>query len=442
VDADGSLGRLPIYSFAQLSHAKQTPITSGVDRLRPAPIDPARRERLNSDRPKTRAEHPATILVVDDTRAILKVLAHLLRDRGHKIYPVLSGGAALRAARRYHPDLILLDINMPDISGYEVCQQLKADAKFQGIPIIFISALSEPWDKVRAFDIGGVDYLTKPFQVEELHARVETHLKLHRLQTELEQHGRALEAARERLKLDLDLAREVQRGFLPPRMPELPGYEFFTFYESAYEVGGDYYDFIPLPENRLAVMLGDVVGKGVVAALLMAKLSADARFCMMTEPEPAAAITKLNDLMHQSVAAARFVTLVAAVLDPTQHTVTLVNAGHPSPLHYHRSTRTVTEAVAAAESGLPLGVLNGFAYHACQIHLEPGDSILAFTDGVIEAVDLRDAQLQMQGVCAALQGGDYTPQTLVEQVVRVVKQFSSGHSQSDDIAVVGFGRTV
>ena len=154
---------------------------------------------------------------------------------------------------------------MPEMSGYEVCEQLKSDEKLKGIPVIFISALTDQLDKVKAFAIGGVDYLTKPFQIEELHARVATHLKLRRLQIDVEDYSRHLEAARERLKLDLELARRVQLGFLPLRLPEVPGYEFFAHYEPAHEVGGDYYDFIPLPGNRTAILVGDVAGKGVAA---------------------------------------------------------------------------------------------------------------------------------------------------------------------------------
>src|SRR6202040_1642249 len=328
-----------------------------------------------------------------------------------------------------------------EMNGYEVCEHLKADDKLKGIPVIFISALTEQLDKVKAFAVGGVDYITKPFQMEELHARVETHLKLRRLQIELEEQNRHLELARERLKLDLELARGVQRGFLPQQLPEVPGYEFFCHYESAFEVGGDYYDFISLSEQRVAVLLGDVAGKGVVAALLMAKLSADARFCMLTEPDPATAVTRLNSLMNQSGIADRFVTLVAAVLDPGSHTVTLVNAGHPPPLIYHRATRTVGEAISNEVAGFPLGVLDGFEYASCQVRLEPGDSILAFTDGVTEAMDVQNHQLQTKGVYAAVQGEAYSPRALGEQVVKVVKQFATGRSQHDDIALVGFGRT-
>src|ERR1700682_3253632 len=392
---------------------------------------------LNREKPQIGPGHPASILVVDDTPANLQVLAGMLKDRGYKVRPVPSGKLALLAARRDPPDLILLDINMPEMNGYEVCEHLKADDTLKGIPVIFISALTEQMDKVKAFAIGGVDYITKPFQMEELHARVETHLKLRRLQIELEEYSRHLELARERLMLDLELARGVQRGCLPQRMPNVPGYEFFAHYESAHEVGGDYYDFIPLPRQRVAVLLGDVAGKGVVAALLMAKLSAYARFCMLTEPDPAVAITKLNSLMNESGIADRFVTLVAAILDPESHTVTLVNAGHPSPLIYHRVARTLEEAISNERTGFPIGVLNDFEYAPCQISLGLGDCFLAFTDGVTEAMDVNNAQLQTKGLYAAVQGEAYSPRALGERVVQAVKQFSAGCSQHDDIALVG-----
>jgi len=395
---------------------------------------------MNPEKHHGDTEQPASILVVDDTPANLQVLAGMLKDRGYKVRPVPSGKLALQAAQRDPPNLILLDINMPEMNGYEVCQRLKADDTLKGIPVIFISALTEQWDKVKAFTMGGVDYLTKPFQMEELHARVETHLKLRRLQIELEEHSRYLELARERLDRDLALARGVQRGFLPQSLPEVPGYQFFAHYEPAYEIGGDYYDFIALPRQRMAVLVGDLSGKGVAAALLMAKLSADARFCMLAEPDSAAAITRLNSLMNQVGITGRFVTLAAAILDPSSHTVTLVNAGHPSPLIYRRATRSVEEAISNELAGFPLGVADGFKYSSCEISLDPGDCILAFTDGVTEAMNMQDIQLQTKGVYAAIQGEDYAPRTLVEQVVRVVKQFTAGRSQSDDIALVSFGR--
>jgi signal transduction histidine kinase len=133
----------------------------------------------------THSPRPADILIVDDTHANLQLLGGMLKERGHKVRPAPSGPVALQAALQEPPDLILLDIDMPEMNGYEVCAQLKRQDRTREIPVIFISALNETIDKVMAFGVGGVDYITKPFQFEEVDARVAAHLKLRRLQIDL-----------------------------------------------------------------------------------------------------------------------------------------------------------------------------------------------------------------------------------------------------------------
>jgi two-component system, sensor histidine kinase and response regulator len=139
-----------------------------------------------------RPDSGASILVVDDTPANLQVLVGMLKEHGHRVRPVLEGRLALRAAKAEVPDLVLLDINMPDMNGFEVCEQLKADAKLVDTPVIFISGNTETVDKVRAFSVGGVDYVTKPFQMAEVEARVATHLELRRKRRELQESLEAL----------------------------------------------------------------------------------------------------------------------------------------------------------------------------------------------------------------------------------------------------------
>ncbi len=134
------------------------------------------------------------------------------------------------------------------------------------------------------------------------------------------------------MKRELAVAHEVQRGFLPSAAPRIPEYDFFEFYEPASQLGGDYYDYVELPGGRLAVVVADVSGKGISASLLMAKLSAETRYCLASEPEPAQAIGRLNRVFCDSVWDDRFVTMVLAVLDPRRHEVTIVNAGHLPPL--------------------------------------------------------------------------------------------------------------
>jgi serine phosphatase RsbU (regulator of sigma subunit) len=172
----------------------------------------------------------------------------------------------------------------------------------------------------------------------------------------------------------------------------------------------------------------------------MAKLSADVRFCMLTEPNLAAAVTQLNSLVCQAAIPTRFVTLVAAVVDAVNHTVTVVNAGHPRPLIYRRETSSVEEIVSDRGAEFPLGVIDNYEYGSCEISLKPGESILAFTDGVTDAMDIQGGQLETAGLYAAIQGASYSPRALGEKVVNVVKQFTAGRAQIDDIALVAFGR--
>ncbi len=248
--------------------------------------------------------------------------------------------------------------------------------------------------------------------------------------------------ARDRMRRDMELAKAVQRSFLPKRLPEVPGYQFFAHYESALEVGGDYYDFIPLPLRGLAVMIGDVAGKGVPAALLMAKISSDARFCMLTEPTPEAAVGGLDAQLHLAGLPDRFVTLAAGLLDPNRHVVTFVNAGHQSPLVYRQATGKFEEVVPRDLTGFPLGVVEGMPYDPCPVPLMPGDCVLTFTDGVTDAKNKQDQDFQMQGVYAALKEGPYTPQAIGDKLVKALRQHMLGTSkQHDDITVVCFGRT-
>lgn len=155
------------------------------------------------------------ILIVDDTPENLTVLTRMLAERGYQVYPAINGQIALNAVRKTLPDLVLLDILMPGMNGYEVCKRLKADERTRDVPVLFISALDETMDKVKAFVVGGVDYITKPFQMEEVLARVRTHLMLRNMQKRLQDQNTSLQEEiverkriEERLKLALN-EREV-----------------------------------------------------------------------------------------------------------------------------------------------------------------------------------------------------------------------------------------
>jgi serine phosphatase RsbU (regulator of sigma subunit)/pSer/pThr/pTyr-binding forkhead associated (FHA) protein len=247
---------------------------------------------------------------------------------------------------------------------------------------------------------------------------------------------------RAQMERDLHLAEEVQRGFLPRDLPQVPGYEFFAHYEPQQEVGGDYYGFVPLGPNRLALSVGDVAGKGVAAALLMAKLSSDVRFCLLSEPDLPRAIGKLNDLVCQSAGQMdRFITLAGAVLDASANTITILNAGHVQPMLYRGATCTLGDAMPKEAGGLPMGIMDGQIYEAQQLNLEPGDCLLLCSDGVTDAVSVRGETFGLKGIHAALKGENLRgPRALGERIVKAVKLHAAGRSQADDITLMCVGR--
>ncbi|MFT7639371.1 MAG: sigma-B regulation protein RsbU (phosphoserine phosphatase), partial [Pirellulaceae bacterium] len=193
-------------------------------------------------------------------------------------------------------------------------------------------------------------------------------------------HEQALE--QNSLQRDLELAREVQNSFLPATAPDIKGYEFFHYYKPANHVGGDYYDYIHLQDGRIAIVVADVVGHGVAAALLMAKLSAETRFCLASTSTPAKAVTQLNNRIT-ALNVERFITMVLVVIDPKNNEVTIVNAGHMAPIMRKQSGDLVEPSEDSG--GLPIGIADGIDYEQIVVKLEPSELMLLYTDGINES---------------------------------------------------------
>jgi serine phosphatase RsbU (regulator of sigma subunit)/pSer/pThr/pTyr-binding forkhead associated (FHA) protein len=238
---------------------------------------------------------------------------------------------------------------------------------------------------------------------------------------------------------ELAVAHEVQRGFLPSAPPQIAQYEFFDFYESAHELGGDYYDYVQLPEGRLAVVVADVSGKGASAALLMARLSAETRFCLASEPTPVAAIGRLNRVFCGSGWEDRFVTLVLAVLDPARHQVAIVNAGHLPPLL--RRGPAAVEKVGESETRLPLGVDEDVTYAQHTFALNSGDCLALYTDGITDAMNDRGDLYGHDRLWAQLASDAQRVSAIGQAILHDVKQFVGTRAQSDDMCLTCFGRS-
>jgi serine phosphatase RsbU (regulator of sigma subunit) len=232
---------------------------------------------------------------------------------------------------------------------------------------------------------------------------------------------------------DLRLATEVQAAFLPKHPPTINGYSVCSYYQAAQYIGGDYFDYIPLPDGRYGVVAADVVGHGVAAAMFMAKLSAETRFCLAADQNVAAAIERLNDRMSE-LGLERFVTFLLMVLDPSGDKIQIVNAGHMAPLVYHTASGETTEP-GEDESGLPIGIDSGMSYQATDLVMKPGDVAVMYTDGINEAMDATDEQFSIERVrqCVAQGGG---AEAILNRLVLAVRSFIGDGDQDDDMCVV------
>ena len=245
--------------------------------------------------------------------------------------------------------------------------------------------------------------------------------------------------AREQIDRDLALAHRVQQGLLPACPPAIAGYEVFDYYESARQVGGDFFSYVPLPDGRLAVVLADVSGKGVPAALLMAALSAEVRYCLASEPDVARAVARINDGFLRGGWDDRFATLVVVVLDLGTHRATVCNAGHLLP--YRRTPSGIVETVGADLGGVPLGMVVDHAYRSCEIGLEPGDVLVLYTDGISEALDHEDRCYGLERLEQVIATAAPLAADVGRAVLADVERHAAGQVQSDDICLVCLGRT-
>jgi sigma-B regulation protein RsbU (phosphoserine phosphatase) len=254
-------------------------------------------------------------------------------------------------------------------------------------------------------------------------------------------HARVHQAS---LKLDrrereLSTAREVQLHFLPQTRPDVPGYRFFDYYRAADDVGGDYFGYVALPDGRWAIAVGDVSGKGVSAALMMARLCSEVRYCLVTTGSPVEAVLRLNRDLIDPTMDDRFVTFLLVVLDPAKHTLTVVNAGHMPPILRRWASGTVDQ-LGIEEAGPPLGFDPVSKYAACVVTIEPGDTVTLYTDGISEATSADENVYGIKRLCRTIASGPVDAERLGPMLLEDVDRFVGDQPQTDDICLLVVGR--
>jgi serine phosphatase RsbU (regulator of sigma subunit) len=379
------------------------------------------------------------ILVVDDNEMNRDLLSRRLRRDGHTVTVAEHGRAALDRMAKEPFDLVLLDIMMPELTGYEVLEILKADVALRDIPVVMITAATEEDSIVRCLSLGAEDHLPKPFNPAILRARVSSSLAKKRLRDTEKLYARSLER-------ELEIGREIQLGFLPATLPSPAGWELRAHFRPARQVAGDFYDAFVLADGRVAVVLADVCGKGVGAALFMALFRSLLR--ALAEPQFAAAATPAdglratvlatNDYIARTHASANmFATVFFAVLDPVSGSFDYINAGHEPPVLLAADGRVRGRL---SPTGPAVGLMPDMEFRAGSERLGAGETLFAFTDGVGDARDPSDLSYGEDRLLALLAERAVPAADLLARVDAALSGHIADGAQFDDVAMLAVRR--
>ena len=361
------------------------------------------------------------ILIVEDDPAILCGLRDNLEFESHEVLTAADGEAGYQAVRNLPPELVILDLMLPKLSGYDLCRRVRGEG-FHA-PILMLSARSQESDRVVGLDLGANDYVSKPFSLRELLARVRALLRR-------EREHRLDEA---QLGDELEMAAKVQQGLFPRTLPEAPGLDFAGVCLPARRVSGDYYDFLALGGGKLGLLLADVSGKGMPAALVGASLHALIRASATAAGDSCGELlANTSSLIFETTTVERYATAFYGVYNTVSRTLAYANAGHYPPILVRDET-----AIRLDSLTLPVGMLPTLP--ACQrrVQLFCGDWLLIFSDGIPEATSGSGEEFgddRMIGALGRLKGG--AAAAMCDDIVNEVRDYVSEQRQQDDITLI------
>jgi serine phosphatase RsbU (regulator of sigma subunit) len=370
-----------------------------------------------------------TILVVDDTPLNISVITEALKGT-YKTKVATNGPKALAiAAADEKPDLILLDIMMPEMDGYEVCRRLKADPTTREIPVIFLTAQTEAEDETRGFQVGAVDYVHKPFSPAVMKARVHTHLVLRETREKLAQQLLAIQK-------ELETARLIQQSILPETIPQIEGLDIAARYVPMTSVAGDFYDFIPVDNKHVGILVADVSGHGMPAALIASMLKIALAAQAGHADDPAHVLQGLNQALCGKFQH-HYVTAAYAYINMETRTIKYGGAGHPPMLMWGNSSQGVRDVT---ENGLFLGKFDFAAYSSVELPLARGDWALLYTDGISETNSPEGVEFNTERFRQFLAAEKNTSaDQLADSLLNELSRYSArteGQDLDDDITMV------
>ena len=372
-----------------------------------------------------------TVLLVDDEPANIQIVNSILKEI-YKTRIATSGQKALELANQVPPpDLILLDVMMPTMDGYEVCCRLKSADHTRDIPVIFLTGQTEIADETKGFAVGAVDYIHKPFSPAVVQARVHTHLVLRGIREQLTMQLQTIQG-------EMDTARQIQLSILPRKIPAIKGLDMAARYIPMTAVAGDFYDFVPIDDHRIGILVADVSGHGMPAALIssMLKIALDGQ--IECASEPARVLAGLNHALCGKFQG-HFVTAAYVVVDTERQSLCYAGAGHPPLIIMDRSAEQTHDFV---ENGLFLGYFPNATYTAIEIPFKPGDSGVLYTDGILEMTAPSDEQFGLERFKQFLRNNHgLSAGQFVDALLDEASRWSclaSGREPEDDITLLAF----
>ena len=377
----------------------------------------------------TQVTEKKVVLLVDDEPANIQVVNSILKDE-YKIRVATNGAKALElVGGTPPPDLILLDVVMPEMDGYEVCTRLKNSAETRDIPVVFLTGQTESEDETRGFEVGAVDYIHKPFSPAVVQARVHTHLTLRDMRLQL---AKQLDS----IKKELETARKIQFSILPSQLPKIKDLDIAARYVPMTQVAGDFYDFIVVDEKHVGILVADVSGHGMPAALIasMLKIALAAQTEWAAEPEKV--LTGLNRSLcgkfHD-----HYVTAAYVYLDMEKRTMRYAGAGHPPILMCDGSSGQVQRL---DENGFFLSWIADATYTSKEVPLTQGDWIILYSDGITETANRAEEEFGQERFREFIEKNSFlSPDEFATKLLEEVHAWSGrtkDEEPDDDITLV------
>lgn len=372
----------------------------------------------------------AKVLIVDDLATNVDLIKAYLEEEGYAILTASNGKEAWEIAQKELPDIILLDVMMPIMDGYEACRLIKGNKSTENIPVVIITSLSETSSRIEGLEAGADDFLSKPFNIYELLARVKSLVRIKKYYTQILDQNRVFQE-------ELEIAKKVQEAILPSNNFKIEGLSLNYKYIPCKTVGGDYFNFVQLPDNQFGIFLSDVMGHGVAGSLITMVLKTFFDSLVRKVKKPSDFLFELNNELQTIFGDILiYATAIYLIIDLKNKKLLYSNGGHPSALLFNQKKSEIEELKC---KGTILGIFKDATYETYERKLDMNDQVLLYTDGITDVEDSNDRMLGDERLHDIVkQNKALDPKKLIEILLKEVYKYAKEEHFEDDINLICF----